>query len=121
MKYVLLTVLATLGLQAHADTTAAQTPAQDVAAQLRVSNQCGAKILNQATKDCNAEAKGQGDHACMFSWEMTGFSMQHPNEGTFEIVFTTGDAQDWSYLVYVTDEADQYDCSFTVKSENTNN
>lgn len=117
MKYMLIVVLSVLGMQAHADLD----DVKDLGSKAHVSNQCAGKMLRQATQQCNTESKQKDqdrEHDCFYSYDMSGVTLQHPNEGTLEVVFTVGDDDVWSYLVYVTDEADQNDCSFTIKSEN---
>lgn len=119
MKLVIVSLLTVMGLSAQA---AISEDAKDLGQKLEVSNQCAAKILSQTTRKCNADSKAKEgadrEHGCFYSYDMTGFTMEHPNEGTFEVVFTAGDDDVYNYLVYVTDEEDQNDCSFTIKANN---
>lgn len=119
MKLVIVALLSVIGFNVHA---AVSEDVKDLGQKLHVSDVCASKILSKTTKQCNIDAKAREgadlEHSCFYAYDMTGFTMEHPNEGTFEVVFSAGDDDLYSYLVYLTDEADQYDCSFTIKASN---
>ena len=118
MKLMMIALVSVVGFQAHASLD----DAKDLANKIKVSDHCASQILAQATKQCNVESKAKEgsdrEHGCFYSYDMTGFSMEHPNEGKFEIVFTTGDSDEWSYLISIIDEADQNDCTFNIQPNN---
>jgi hypothetical protein len=89
----------------------------DIAKKSGVSSSCAQRILVQTTRVCNAESKSKAgsdlEHPCFYNYDMTAM-----RQGILEIVFTTGDSQEWSYSVFAKDAGDVRSCSFRIKSQN---
>jgi len=89
----------------------------DLASKASVNVPCASEILSQTTRECNAESKAreQGDreHECFYSYDLSGVE-----DGILNITFTTGDADEWNYSVYLNHEAASSSCDFTIRSQN---
>lgn len=105
-----MTLVSLAAISAHAYTE----DVLDLGKKAQVSDRCAQKILTQATRVCNsesyAEEKQNREHKCFYNYDST---TKEGNQVT--VVFSTGDAMEYDFLVSITDEADQNDCTFIVQ------
>lgn len=112
MKLFAAFIVTFVSITAHAGTG----DSKDLAAKAQVSDKCGAKILSETIRECNADSKkreqGNREHECFYNYDLSGKS-----EGVMNVCFTTGDSDEWCYSVSVYDEEDQNSCDYTVKPQ----